>query len=101
MEIFQEWIFEQIAQTGVVLPARSFQPFESLVLVPPIRVSLGNLERSCFGFINASLVERRVGLLSTLLSPARATHDEEPCPFTRISLRLGCRLFEFILQQIG
>jgi hypothetical protein len=45
VEIFEEGIFEQIAQTGVVLPARSFQPFESLVLVPPIRVSLGNLER--------------------------------------------------------
>jgi len=44
-EIFEKRIFEQIAQTGVALPARALQPFECVILVIPISLSLGNLKR--------------------------------------------------------
>ena len=41
-----------------------------------------------------------VGFLAALLRPTRTAYDEEPCPFARVRLRLGCGLLEFILQQI-
>ena len=45
MEIFEERIFDQIAQTGVALPAGALQPSESPILVTAIGVNLGNLKR--------------------------------------------------------
>ena len=46
-KIREERISTQTGQTRVALPARTLQPFESVILVAAIGVSLGNLIRSC------------------------------------------------------
>src|SRR4029077_10386549 len=44
-EIFEKRIAEQIAQTGVGLPARAIQPLESPILFTAIPVNFANLKR--------------------------------------------------------
>ena len=60
LKIRQERIFAQTGQARVALPARTLQPFESLILVPAIRVNLGDLVCRRFGKILGQLRERGV-----------------------------------------
>src|SRR6266480_5046414 len=83
-----------------MLPTRAFQPFESLILVPAIRVHFGDLVCRRFRKIPAQLRKRGVCFRDFFLAPACARHNQKPRPITRVSLRRGCCLLEFALQQI-
>ena len=60
-----------------MLPARALQPFESLVLVPAIRVHFGDLVCRGFRKILGQLRERGICLRDFFLAPACACYDEE------------------------
>ena len=83
------------------MPARTLQPFESFVLVPAIRVDLGNLVCRRFRKTVGQLCKRGVCLRDFLLAPACARHNQEPRPFACFAFGRCHSFFKFAFEKIG